>query len=143
MAQKPQGEGEHNAHHNGHAAVLDNAVEAGREANDGVGHHIVQQDNADGGQRVRRILNVAHAQQQLDQAVQQRGAHAPLGAVTMSDHDQRQHTAEGDATAQRPCALELEQAQYRTHGHQNGALHQPANVFGIHGFFLRFPRRTQ
>lgn len=77
VAQKPQGKGEHNAHHNGHAAVLDHAVEAGGETDDGVGHHIVQQDNADGGQRVRRILNVVHAQQQLDQAVQQRGAHAP------------------------------------------------------------------
>ena len=132
VAHKPAQEGDHDAHHDAPAAIGDHLVEAGREADQGEGHHIVQKDDADGRQRVGRVADVAQAQQHLDQAVHQRADDAHAGAVPVGDHHQRQHAAHRDAAAKGPRAFEVEQAQYRTDRDQDRTFHQLSQFPLIH-----------
>ena len=132
MAHETSQEGDHDAHHDAPAAVFDHIVEHSRKADQGEGDHIVQQDDADGREGIRRIADIAQAQQHLDQAVHQRADDAHAGAVPVGDHHQRQHAAHRDAAAKGPRAFEVEQAQYRADRDQDRTFHQLSQFPLIH-----------
>ena len=85
-------------------------------------------------------IHVVEAQNELQDAVNEGCHDTPFPAVAMADHDEGQHTHDGDAAAE--GQVDLDEAQHRGDGDEQGALHELSCGDFLHGFSFRFPKET-
>ena len=127
-AEIPQHHGHKAAQGECHGVIFDAAPEHPTQAQHGEGQDVVQQDGAHQSAH-GQALQGAHAQQQLEHAVHQASAQAPLQAAAVAVKQNGQHGAHGDGAAVRSF-IQLQKAQDRGHGDHDAAKDQIHCSFG-------------
>ena len=111
------------------ATAAGSSEDAG-QADDRERDHVVEQNDARGHHEAGGVSHVVEPEQQLDEAVDERGAEALLPAVAVADEDQGQHADDGHAAAE--GQVDLDHAEHGGDGDRERALHETAGPDTVH-----------